>query len=438
MNKLSRMGVSLMIGGTVFIGSVAVANIISGNVSTNYSSHATYTLLTINEPASVTQGDLLLANIEVNGGTPANITAPAGWTQILRTDNDTDISIISYWKIAGASEPSTYTWTVDTQTRAEGGITQYSGIDPTNPIDVAAGNSGFGKVATTSSIMTSTPNEEVVALYGFDAGNNTIGYFSTPTGMTEKYDVTHIPLGPSTAADDVIQTTAGTSGSMSSTITGNKNRNWVSQAIALRMLQVANITENFESYAVGSAINSQNGGTGWTGPWTGDTNYLTSNTTSTEGANSVTINAPVQFGDPDPIIKRSFSPLTTGTIHWKQRKDNPDDGQNLEVYSGGSEIMAVGIGATNQPQLGGPDWSINGPTSFAILKHYTIGSWDTADLQFDTTTNLYRVSIDGGAYSAWTQFEHPASSVDTIRFELGGSGSNLGPNYWDDIQITGH
>jgi hypothetical protein len=235
MNKTSLVLASLVVASAVLLGSVALANIISGNVSTSSSAHATYTLLTINVPASVVSGDLLLANIDVNGGTPANVTPPTGWTQILRTDNDTDISMISYWKIASASEPTNYTWTINSQTRAEGGITQYSGINPTNPIEISAGNFGFGKIATTSSVTTSSANEEVVALYGFDAGDNTAGYFSTPTGMTEKYDVTHIPFGPSTAADDAVQVTVGTSGSNSSTIAGNKNRNWVSQIITLKM-----------------------------------------------------------------------------------------------------------------------------------------------------------------------------------------------------------
>jgi hypothetical protein len=186
MNKTSRVLASLVTAGAVLMGTVALAGIISGNSSTHSSVHATYTLLTINLPSSVVSGDLLLANIDVNGGTPANVTAPSGWTQILRTDNDTNMSMISYWKIAGASEPANYTWTVDTQTRAEGGITQYSGIDPSNPIYNYAGNSGFGKVATTSPISTGASNQEVVALYGFDAGNSTGGYFSVPTGMTEK------------------------------------------------------------------------------------------------------------------------------------------------------------------------------------------------------------------------------------------------------------
>jgi hypothetical protein len=106
----------------------------------------------VDRPASVAAGNLLLANIAINGGSPANVTAPSGWTQVLRNDNDTNVSLISYYKVAGASEPSNYTWTIDTQTRAEGGITQYSGVDTSNPIDVAMGNLGRGKVATTSLI----------------------------------------------------------------------------------------------------------------------------------------------------------------------------------------------------------------------------------------------------------------------------------------------
>jgi hypothetical protein len=196
----------------------------------------------VDSPASVATGDLLIANIAINGGSPANVSAPSGWTQILRTDNDTNVSLISYYKVAGASEPANYTWTIDTATRAEGGITQYKGVDTSNPIDVALGNFSRGKVATTSSITTSSANEEVVDSFAFDAGTSTTGYFSTPTGMTEKYDVTFPTVGPSLAADDTVQVSAGTVGSVSTTIAGNKNRNWASQAIALHMAPTSHIS----------------------------------------------------------------------------------------------------------------------------------------------------------------------------------------------------
>ena len=220
---------------TLCVGAMAAAAIVSGTSTTNSSTQVTITELTLNKP-TVSTGDLMLASIAVNGGSSAVITAPSGWTQIARTDNDTNESLVSYWKVAGGSEPSNYTWSINNQTQAEGGITPYSGVDTSNPIDAVAGNTGFGTVATTSAITTSADNEEVVALFGADVGksSNAGAYFTTVSGMTEKYDVSNTPFGPSTAADDAIQTTAGTASSKSSTISGGKARNWAAQQIALR------------------------------------------------------------------------------------------------------------------------------------------------------------------------------------------------------------
>jgi hypothetical protein len=221
---------SLVIGSAVlFLGAVAFAAIVSGTSTTNISAHVTYTQLTINKP-TVSVGDVMVASMAVLDGSIVNLTAPTGWTQIARTDNDVNVTLISYWKVASASEPSAYTWTIDEQTKAVGGITPYTGVDTTNPIDAVAGNTGFSTTATTSAITASSPNAEVVALFATDVSKT----FSTPTGMTEKYDLSHTAAGPATAADDAIQTSAGTVSSKSSTITGNKARNWSSQQIALR------------------------------------------------------------------------------------------------------------------------------------------------------------------------------------------------------------
>jgi hypothetical protein len=220
--------------------SFALADIVSQSFSVNSSNDVTITQLTIDRPDSVVIGDLLLANISFNGGNMATVTPPTGWTQILRTDNDTNVGLISYRKIAGAIEPDNYTWTIDHQTTAEGGVIRYTGVDAINPIDAYSGNSGYGIVATTTSITTNSANDEIVTLFATDVGKNTDAgvYFSEPLGTTEKYDVSNTPFGPSTAADEMIQTTIGGTGSKSSTITGNKQRNWVAQQIALRKLPV--------------------------------------------------------------------------------------------------------------------------------------------------------------------------------------------------------
>jgi hypothetical protein len=99
----------------------------------------------------------MVASLAIKGGTATvMVTVPSGWTQIARTDNDTNVTLISYYKVASASEPSNYTWTIQDQTRAEGGITDYSGVDTMVPITASSGNIGRGRLATTSAIRTWT------------------------------------------------------------------------------------------------------------------------------------------------------------------------------------------------------------------------------------------------------------------------------------------
>ena len=232
----SKLFVSATVALIAFgIATIAVAAIVSGTSTSNVSSHLTITLLTVNRP-TVSTGDVMIASIAVNDGTIANVTAPSGWALIARTDNDINVSLLSYWKVAGASEPSTYTWTIDEQTKAVGGITPYSGVDATNPIDAVAGNTGFGTIATTSAITTSTANAEIIALFATDVNKS----FSTPTGMNLKYNPAHSG-GPSTAAFDALQAIVGTVASKSSTIAGNNSRNWAAQQIALRGVNVVTV-----------------------------------------------------------------------------------------------------------------------------------------------------------------------------------------------------
>jgi hypothetical protein len=217
----------------LFSVSAAYATIISGTSTTNSSSQVTFTQLALTKPI-VSVGDLMIASIAVNGGNSAVITPPFGWQQIVRTDNDVNLSLVSYYKLVGSSEPTAYVWTINGQTTAEGGITPYSGIDSENPIDLAVGNIGFGTVATTTSVATTVANDEVIAIFATDVGkSNNAPYFAPISGMTQKYNVNNTPFGPSIASFDVLQAASGIVGSKSSAISGNKNRIWVAQQIAL-------------------------------------------------------------------------------------------------------------------------------------------------------------------------------------------------------------
>jgi len=141
------VGAGLIALGLLF-SSFALANILSGSSTTNVSNDVAYTALSLSKPSTAVAGDVLLANVSVNGGSPAVITAPTGWVSIARTDNDTNISVASYYKVVSGSEPTSYTWTISPQTHAVGGITDYTGVDTTNPIDAVGSSTGRGAVLT--------------------------------------------------------------------------------------------------------------------------------------------------------------------------------------------------------------------------------------------------------------------------------------------------
>lgn len=253
-----RRLVSLIIGvGTLSVAAVAVAAIVSGNSTTGASSHVTYTQLTLPVPTEST-GDVMVASIAIKGGTATvMVTVPSGWTQIARTDNDTNVTLISYYKVAGTSEPSNYTWTIQDQTRAEGGITDYSGVDASNPIDTFAGNIGRGRIATTSPITTTKSQDQIIALFSTDVGTTSAsGYFLAPTttSMSQKYNVSNAALGPSIASHDAQLGSAGSAGSISSATGDNKVRDWATQVIALR---ASGIT--FDNAAHSTAVGTNTG-----------------------------------------------------------------------------------------------------------------------------------------------------------------------------------
>jgi hypothetical protein len=55
--------------------SFALANIVAGSSTTNVSSDVSYTSLTLSKPSDALQGDVLLANVSVDHGSPATISS---------------------------------------------------------------------------------------------------------------------------------------------------------------------------------------------------------------------------------------------------------------------------------------------------------------------------------------------------------------------------
>jgi hypothetical protein len=157
---------------------------------------------TVNKPAGVVSGDLLLAALEIDED-PITVTAPAGWTLIQDTRTGPGTPSVFHaqiWtKIAGASEPATYTFNTPASAYTDVALLAYSGVNASAPIDVIAGrDAGVTAQPVTDSITTTGPNELLVTIFiDFDFGS-----WSAGPGLTRRvnFDSVTVQDGPQAAA----------------------------------------------------------------------------------------------------------------------------------------------------------------------------------------------------------------------------------------------
>ena len=142
---------------------------------------------TQNKPTGVVSGDVMLAWLYVDLN--ATVSTPAtGWTQLDLQASATSgqtYNMYVYYKVAGASEPTSYSWTLSAANYNEVLITAFSGVDTTTPID-AHGIRDAGSTAslTTPTITTSTANDCLVAMlvcWNGNAGASAQNSYTLPT-----------------------------------------------------------------------------------------------------------------------------------------------------------------------------------------------------------------------------------------------------------------
>lgn len=142
--------------------------------------------LTINKPAGTLSGDVMVASIAIRPST-ATINA-SGWTLVRRTNNTSGNSsaLAVYYKVAGASEPSTYSWTFSSSTGSAGGIRAFSGVDTSSPVDVEGGRTTSSSLShPTPSVTTRFAGSMIVTSHEFSSSAT----FTPPSGMAEAFDI---------------------------------------------------------------------------------------------------------------------------------------------------------------------------------------------------------------------------------------------------------
>ena len=190
----------------------------------------TGTTLTINRPAGVVAGDVMVAGVGIRGA--PTVTPPAGWTLIRRDAAGTDTTQALYSRVVTGGEPASYVWSFSSSVPAAGGIVDYQGVDTTTPVDVSG--AAVQTTASTSilapSVTTTGAGDRVVGFFAI-SGTNSI---TPPAGMTERGEASSSAGSSHTTweGSDFTQTTAGATGTRTATAT-NAHAN-VGALVALR------------------------------------------------------------------------------------------------------------------------------------------------------------------------------------------------------------
>jgi MSHA biogenesis protein MshQ len=198
--------------------------------------------LTINVPAGTAAGHVMVASVAArpNG---ILIHPPAGWT-LVREDIQTtggagnSSRMATYYRVAGATEPASYTWTFSgASTGAAGAIITFSGVDTGNPIDDQDGalTPSSGSHAAPS-IDTTEADTMLVGAWEFATSAN----WTAPGGMNEAIEVATVPPVVNAALSMMMATqtqgAAGATGTRTATtgVTGGNQAAGVAHLLALR------------------------------------------------------------------------------------------------------------------------------------------------------------------------------------------------------------
>jgi hypothetical protein len=201
-------------------------------------------MLTIDKPSGVVAGDVMIAYIQLRHGD--NVTFPflSDWTNGPQVDFEgggAHHRCALLYKVAGASEPASYTFSLGSSTKvdgAAGAIVAFSGVDTSTPFDVPPGGFTTGSgtsISGVTAITTASANAAVV-MFAATFEKATISSFATtsPGALSQLYGNVANNNG-TVGAGWNLKATAGSTGTGSAT--NSVNKPWGAILIALKPTQ---------------------------------------------------------------------------------------------------------------------------------------------------------------------------------------------------------
>lgn len=189
------------------------------------------TTVAANKPSNLALGDVMVAGVTTLYSSLASTaapTGPTGWTAIGNIALGGRGNFSAWYRVADSTDvaASTFTWTFPggQNGTAATGISAWTGVSLSNPIDAsAAGSDSTSTTATAPAATTVTANTQVLRLFGDEASTGSLS-FTTATGNTEEYEASSgaASFNSAVALDDVAQVAIGDTGAATSTVTGTQ------------------------------------------------------------------------------------------------------------------------------------------------------------------------------------------------------------------------
>jgi hypothetical protein len=150
--------------------------------------------IVVQTPKGINLDDVMIMQVLANKvNTCPSIIVPSRWIllhsgSVQEQMYHYNLNATTYYKIATANEPSSYTISVSPDADISVAILAYRNVDTLNPIESHAINvtdKGLGTSFNTPTINLVHSDDMLVVLFGTGSWDST---FTTPSGMTERYD----------------------------------------------------------------------------------------------------------------------------------------------------------------------------------------------------------------------------------------------------------
>ena len=244
MSLIQRFRLFLLIGlwGCCLPGAWGQISHVAGTA--NATGNAGAASLTISRPAGLAFGDLLIAQITVNGAAIAS--PPSGWTLIDEAASGNSRQRLFY-RTVSASEPASYSFSFSVSARAAGAVVAMRGVEVISPIFAAYSAAGGSSSAPTAGEV-AVPKDGSALLAFFGSANGSAVSPLAPMVAAAAANTQAGQNGVGVAASYQLCLPVGLSGTRSASAS---NAAWTAQMIALRPFTAE--IDHFRFYHDGAA-----------------------------------------------------------------------------------------------------------------------------------------------------------------------------------------